>query len=44
MRDPKEWLRDILKAIAAIECHASIEKRGFKHYDIVQSLFLHHHV
>jgi len=44
MRDPKEWLRDILKAIAAIECHASIEKRGFKHYDIVQGLFLHHHV
>lgn len=42
MRDPKERLRDILEAIAAIERHAGGEKADFERDEILQVWFVHH--
>ncbi|MDH7514226.1 MAG: DUF86 domain-containing protein [Clostridiales bacterium] len=42
MRDPKERLRDILEAIAAIERHAGCEKSDFEQNEMLQVWFLPH--
>ena len=42
MRDPKERLRDILEAIAAIERHAGGDKAEFEGDELLQSWYLRH--
>ena len=42
MRDPKERLRDILEAIAAIERHLGGGKAAFERNELLQSWFLRH--
>ncbi len=42
MRDPKERLRDILEAIAAIERHLPGDKGAFEHDELLQTWFLRH--
>ncbi|MGQ9548299.1 MAG: HepT-like ribonuclease domain-containing protein [Roseiflexus sp.] len=42
MRDPKERLRDILTAIAAIERYSSCEKSEFDQNEMLQVWFLRH--
>jgi len=42
MRDPKERLRDILEAIAAIERYAMCEREDFERDELVQVWFLRH--
>jgi uncharacterized protein with HEPN domain len=42
MRDPKERLRDILEAIAAIERHATRDRAAFDRDELLQSWFLRH--
>lgn len=42
MRDPKERLRDILEAIAAIERYAGGEQADFAHDEQLQVWFVYH--
>lgn len=42
MRDPKERLRDILEAIAAIERHLDGDKSQFEQDELLQTWFLGH--
>ena len=42
MRDPKERLRDILEAIAAIERHLNRDKVAFERDELLQTWFLRH--
>jgi uncharacterized protein with HEPN domain len=42
MRDPKERLRDMLEAIAAIERHAGGERAAFDRDELLQAWFLRH--
>jgi uncharacterized protein with HEPN domain len=42
MRDPKERLRDILDAIAAIDRYRDREKAAFEQDELLQVWFLHH--
>jgi uncharacterized protein with HEPN domain len=42
VRDPKERLRDILEAIAAIERHLGGGKAAFERNELLQSWFLRH--
>ncbi|MFQ5744953.1 MAG: DUF86 domain-containing protein [Acidobacteriota bacterium] len=42
MRDPKERLRDILDAIAAIERYCDRDKVAFEHDELLQVWFLRH--
>lgn len=42
MRDPKERLRDMLEAIAAIERYRDRDKADFQRDELVQSWFLRH--
>ena len=42
MRDPKERLRDILDAIAAIERHPEPDKAAFQRDELLQVWFLRH--
>jgi uncharacterized protein with HEPN domain len=42
MRDPKERLRDILEAIAAIQRHALCDRMAFDGDELLQSWFLRH--
>ena len=42
MRDPKERLRDILEAIAAIERHLDRGKAAFEQDELLQSWFVRH--
>jgi len=42
VRDPKERLRDILDAIAAIERHAGGDKAEFEGDELLQSWYLRH--
>jgi uncharacterized protein with HEPN domain len=42
MRDPKERLRDILEAIAAIERYSDREKAAFEQDELLQVWFLRH--
>jgi uncharacterized protein with HEPN domain len=42
MRDPKERLRDMLEAIAAIERHVTVERTAFDRDELLQSWFLRH--
>ena len=42
MRDPKERLRDILEAIAAIERHLNRDKVAFERDEMLQTWFLRH--
>jgi uncharacterized protein with HEPN domain len=42
MRDPRERLRDILEAIAAIERHLPREKAAFEQDELLQTWFLRH--
>jgi uncharacterized protein with HEPN domain len=40
MGDPREHLRDILEAIAAIERHARRDKRTFENDELLQGWFV----
>ena len=42
MRDPRERLRDILEAIAAIERHAGCDKKTFENDELLQGWFVRH--
>lgn len=42
MRDPKERLRDILEAIAAIERYLDCDKATFEKDELLQTWFLRH--
>ena len=42
MRDPKERLRDILEAIAAIERHLGSDRAAFERDELLQTWFLRH--
>lgn len=42
MRDPKERLRDILDAIAAIERHRPRDKEAFEGDELLQNWFVRH--
>ncbi len=42
MRDPKERLRDMLEAIAAIERHLPANRDAFDRNELVQTWFLRH--
>jgi uncharacterized protein with HEPN domain len=42
MRDPKERLRDILEAIAAIERYLDRDKAAFEKDELLQTWFLRH--
>ncbi len=42
MRDPRERLRDILEAIAAIERYCDRDKQAFEGDELLQTWFLHH--
>ncbi len=42
MRDPKQWLRDLLEAIAAIERHAKCTRAAFDEDELLQTWFLRH--
>jgi uncharacterized protein with HEPN domain len=42
MRDPKERLRDMLEAIAAIERYVSHDRAAFDRDELLQSWFLRH--
>jgi len=42
MRDPKERLRDILEAIAAIERYLNRDKAAFERDELLQTWFLQH--
>jgi len=42
MRDPKERLRDMLEAIAAIERYASRDRAAFDRDELLQSWFVRH--
>jgi uncharacterized protein with HEPN domain len=42
MRDPKERLRDMLEATAAIERHAGVEKADLERDEMLRVWFLHH--
>jgi len=42
MRDPKERLRDILEAIAAIERHLNRDRAAFERDDLLQTWFVRH--
>ncbi len=42
MRDPAERLRDVLEAIAAIECHADCTRQSFSRDELLQTWFLRH--
>jgi uncharacterized protein with HEPN domain len=42
MRDPRERLRDILEAIAAIERHARCDKNTFENDELLQGWFVRH--
>jgi uncharacterized protein with HEPN domain len=42
MRDPKERLRDILEATAAIERHLGRDKAAFEQDELLQTWFLRH--
>lgn len=42
MREPKERLRDILEAIAAIERYRDRDKTSFEQDELLQSWFLRH--
>jgi len=42
MRDPKERLRDMLEAIAAIERYAGRDKTTFERDELLQAWFLRH--
>jgi len=42
MRDPKERVRDIIEASAAIERHLGRDKAAFERDELLQSWFLRH--
>ncbi len=42
MRDPKERLRDILEALAAIERYADRDRAAFEQNELLQTWFLRH--
>jgi len=42
VRDPKERLRDMLEAIAAIERHAGGDRAEFERDELLQSWYLRH--
>ncbi|MGH8583782.1 MAG: HepT-like ribonuclease domain-containing protein [Gammaproteobacteria bacterium] len=42
MRDPKERLRDILEAIAALERYADRDRAAFEQEELLQTWFLRH--
>ena len=42
MRDPKERLRDILDAIAHIECYAARGRQAFESDELIQNSFVRH--
>lgn len=42
MRDPRERLRDMLEAIAAIERHSGCDKKAFENDELLQGWFVRH--
>ncbi len=42
MRDPRERLRDMLEAIAAIERHLGADRAAFEDDELLQTWFVHH--
>jgi uncharacterized protein with HEPN domain len=42
MRDPRERVRDILEAIAAIERHSRADKKSFEQDELLQGWFVRH--
>lgn len=42
MRDPRERVRDILEAIAAIERHTKSDKKSFEEDELLQGWFVRH--